>query len=281
MLVFSLTFGLVSFAASTNPWAVWGVVGLLALLVLYLAYCTWDAYEKWKRGEGSYETFLILLLITLSMFGALCLAVACGIANRLANVDQTESLKKLNSYYSVDPSNGLVTGAQMMDAGRVKFAEGTHLNLKMANAFRDKTMYCVAPIVGPNPAPPGVLNYDFWAVGTDCCDSSNSTFQCGAYNDPTATGGLRVLNDKQRAFFRLAVQQAEAANNIMANHPLFFHWVKDPFLETNNMKANAMHFFWIGCGAFFVWQLFIVLVVGFYLVRHMNDEKERQSYQNV
>lgn len=56
-------------------------------------------------------------------------------------------------------------------------------------------------------------------------------FKCGDYNSPNAIQGLRYIGEddaeEERGFFRLAVQEAETAHMIKAEHPLFFHWTDD------------------------------------------------------
>ena len=87
-------------------------------------------------------------------------------------------------------------------------------------------------------APGGVVlpleTYDFWAIGMDCCSVNAADFHCGMglgwascllplshgrsaraaralageVGNSKAHSGLRLLDDRQRSFYRLAVEQA-------------------------------------------------------------------------
>jgi hypothetical protein len=129
------------------------------------------------------------------------------------------------------------SGQQLMDAGAVFFAHGSYLDFTKAISFSSGSKYCVVPIVLGKPER---ADYDFWAVGIDCCDEhprgntfptvagEPQKFHCGDYNNPNARAGLRMMNTALRPYFRLAVEQAEAAYDIKAPHPLFFYWMEDP-----------------------------------------------------
>jgi len=131
-------------------------------------------------------------------------------------------------------------GQNVMDAGMFYFAEGNKIDAMRAWHFKQKTLYCVAPIIkGEFPNVPQTQSFDFWAVGKDCCSSSASDFRCGAYNNPLARGGIRNLNDHDRAFYRLAIEQASALYGIQSSHPVMFEWSQDPLQEVNSWNTHG------------------------------------------
>ena len=114
-------------------------------------------------------------------------------------------------------------------------------------AFKNVDTYCVAPvsvlqgrlwllpqfsqILCRVSMPGGVVlpleTYDFWAIGMDCCSVNAADFHCGTglgwilsvrpekaklaggeVGNFKAHSGLRLLDDRQRSFYRLAVEQA-------------------------------------------------------------------------
>jgi len=209
---------------------------------------TLDADPVWYNFAA-----LALLFATVS-------AGILGDMNYWYNMHTFYDLENLNTYPSVNPI--VEKGQQLMDAGRVYFADGTNLDMKKAIAFKNDDLYCVAPITNGKPTLP---SYDFWAVGINCCSGVSSDFRCGEFNNPHARAGLRLMRDDQRPFFRLAVQQAEAAYNIKSTHPLFFYWLQDPIAEMNSYRDNGFKYFLLGLFGHFGFNAFCVAcaVVGF------------------
>merc|ERR1719174_3570482 len=161
----------------------------------------------------------------------------------------------MNTYPDVNAAQA--KGSQLMDAGRVFFTPDTGIDNRRAMGFKSSELFCVAPIVTGTGK---LASYDFWAVGTNCCSGVSSDFRCGEYNNPRARAGLRLMRDDQRAFFRLAVQQAEAAFNIRSVHPLFFHWMQDPDAEMDAYQDDGYKYFLLGMFTHFAMQLFLVVL---------------------
>jgi len=191
-------------------------------------------------------------------FAAVALGAFFGNMNFSYNMRPYYQIETLEMYPGVSPARD--KGSQLMDAGRVYFTDGVGIDMKRAMGFRQSELYCVAPIVIGNEKLP---SYDFWAVGTNCCSGVSSDFRCGEYNNPQARAGLRLMRDDQRQFFRLAVQQAEAAYNIKSAHPLFFEWMADPVSAVNTYQENGFKNFLLGTFAYLCFTCFSVVVVVF------------------
>jgi len=190
---------------------------------------------------------------------ALLLGVALGDRNFWTHMQPYYDLTNLNSYQGVDPAR--MRGQELMDAGRVLFVPGTRLDLSRSMGFKNQDTYCVAPITGGAvQGNPPLASYDFFAVGKNCCSGNAADFKCGLYNHPSAHGGVRLVRDEERAFYRLAVQQAQSAFAIKAVHPLFFHWVVDPMDEVASFRQQAYQFYLTAMFSHFGFQLVLVVI---------------------
>jgi len=190
---------------------------------------------------------------TLALFLAVVLAGILGDMNFWYNTQPYYDMQNLNTYPSVNPA--LEKGQQLMDSGRVYFSSGTNLDTKKAMGFKNHDMYCVAPIVQGSEK---LATYDFWAVGMNCCNGISSDFRCGEFNNPHARSGLRLMNEDLRPFYRLAVQQAEAAYSIKAMHPIFFTWLQDPLAEVDSYRNDGFKYYLMGVFSYFGFNLFCV-----------------------
>jgi len=208
-------------------------------------------------------TWLPFYFVTLLL--AWTVAVVVGDLNFTSNMEPFYSFESLNFYPDVDPL--AASGQTLMDAGRMLFTPNSRLDLTKSMGFKKEDVYCVAPVSTArasvvNGSRGGSLqtpeNYDFWAVGMNCCSGNGPDFRCGHFNDPKARGGLRLMEDDQRAFFRLAVQQAEATYNIRAAHPIFLRWLPDPLGEAQANQQQGFQRYLQGVLTFLSVQCFLV-----------------------
>lgn len=223
-MIFMWTATVLSFSMHfTYPKRVW-VVAFIALAPVLFS--VWATFKNWQIGLDTRWS----MASTFLFFAAWAAGTVFGDVNYLVNLHNFYFVSALKSYSNIKPKE--ITGTQLMDAGRVQFAEGTRLKVEMGMSFTMWDTYCVAPILAPGGmnavAPGSPASYDLWAVGKNCCSSDNPAFMCGEYRNPDARSGLRQSNEDERVYFALAVQQAEAAYGITAAHPIFFHWVEDP-----------------------------------------------------
>lgn len=255
-VIFTTVFSVQSFSLHyDSPESCAMLCGVLLVGVFVLGYFAFEALRQ--RTEGVQEPAWYVFIFVTSLI-AWIIALGCGQANFAFNMSPFFDISNLNAYRSVDPSK--FRGNQLMDAGRIMFTPDSHLDLTKSMAFTNLDTYCVAPVTvggGTNSTP--LDFYDFWAVGLNCC-TGHVDFHCSEYNNPKALSGLRLMNDDQRAYFRLAVQQAEAAHNIHAPHPIFMHWSQDPAAEINAYQDAGYKYFLLGTFSHFAAQLFLVVI---------------------
>jgi hypothetical protein len=159
---------------------------------------------------------------------------------------------------------GREVGQDHMDAGLFYFAAGNHIDFKKSWHFKNHDVYCVAPIIptysGVNGSVPGTGTYDFWAVGKNCCSLSASDFRCGSFDNIKARNGIRILDDQDRPFYRLAVQQTESVYGIMATHPIFVEWRQDPLDTINTWQDTGYGKYLLWVSGWFVFCTFWVIM---------------------
>jgi len=258
-VLFSTLYAVLSFSLHyTEPTTTYGIVGVGFLVVLLSAFFAVDAVRRKELPDGSRRQPSWYIFICVTSLLAWVLAVGAGETNFVENLQPFYDVLNLNTYQSVDPSK--MRGQQLMDAGRIIFVKEATLDLSKAMSFKNLDRYCVAPVTmsSGNESHATLANYDFWAVGTNCCTDTGE-FHCGDFHNPHAHAGLRLMRDEQRAFFRLAVQQAEAAHSVKAIHPLFFTWMQDPVVELNSYQDEGFKYYTVGMFSHFVLQLFLVL----------------------
>lgn len=249
-----------------NPWLilVFNLFGLA--FVVAIGVFTRNSFKRRLHGDTSREPNWYVFLF-LSCLAAWAVGCVCGDREFYQSTEPYYDITNLFTYHEVEP--GWKRGLQLLDAGKIWFVNTSRLAIPLSMGFKSTEMYCVAPVVNGN-KPPHLGTYDFWAVGKNCCSGNAADFHCGAFNSPTAHAGLRLTRDEDRAFYRAAVQQAEAAYSIKANHPLFFHWTEDPDKMIDKRYSDGMtHFlFWII--SHFIFQFFATLMatIGFSKLVH-------------
>lgn len=211
------------------------------------------------------------------MSAALAVGAVVGDLSWYHNMVNYFNYQAMASYVNIDPSAD--KGQSYMDAGRVYFKDGSHVQEDKAIAFRNGFTYCVAPIVseslvaneGTGFPVPASGTVDWWAVGTDCCGRNGNVFDCGDVHSRMARSGMRELNDNRRQMYLLAVQEWSASTGLPVRHPLFFSWAKDPLIYTDNIQRKAWQEYTINVVICF----FVSLIVSFVL--HLVLQQKRIS----
>mmetsp|Transcript_74506 Transcript_74506/g.155315 ORF Transcript_74506/g.155315 Transcript_74506/m.155315 type:complete len:320 (+) Transcript_74506:251-1210(+) len=254
VMVFAVVFSINGFSMHYNNASTCTTLSFCMLgFVLLLG---WSAAVRFlKMGEGQdpkWTTFIFITALAAWIFG-----YVFGNKNFRVNIRPYMDIMSLNLYPDIDPAE--YRSQQVMDAGRIYFSEGTKLDLDHSMGFKNYDTYCVSPIVSKDNKTAGD-SYDFWAVGMNCCSGHIPDFHCGDFDNPKARAGLRLMNDGQRAYFRLAVQQAEAAYKIRAPHPVFVYWMEDPMSEVNAYQDAGYKYWLIGVSVVAGVQILLVVL---------------------
>jgi len=257
-LLFVLTYGNLSFEIRyVNTSLSYALVLAAAAVVVLFGVLAVQSVMK-IRSDPSYEpTWYIFLFVTALLW--LIAGVLQGNSNFWTNMQAYYDCQHLARYMHVNPA--AMRGQELMDGGRMFFTNETRLDLSKAMSFKNDHTYCVTPIT-VSTAP--LATYDFWAVGKDCCNANATVFECGAYSSNAARSGLRVVNDDDRPFYRLAVQQAEGAFNIKAIHPLFYEWVEDADQAMELYRTKGYQAYMIAMIVSFVIQGILVYTASYF-----------------
>lgn len=268
-ILFTLVFSDMNFVQYDYPGLCYGILVLSFLPCIAIGALAATRIKDFLEGSA---TSAWLLFLAVSCVVAVVSATLVGQLNYSANMYPYYNLQTLNQYRNVNPST--MKGQQLMDAGRVTFVANATIDLWKAQSFQNFDTYCAAPVSVKNTTT-GVIealpNYDFWVVGLNCCGpnaSSRVDFRCGAYNNVSARDGLRIMSEKQRAFYRLAAQQSEATHKINARYPVFFYWVDNAEAELSSYSDFGMTYFAIGEIAYFTVQLVSILIVSFVMTHN-------------
>jgi len=255
-LLFCIVFALFSFSVYYEaPITCCVVTGLLFIVTVGMSACLLQMarVRREKETEEEYEPMWYGFLCVTCML-AIFAGIICGCHNFDVRMVKFYDFENLATYRDIDPAS--YVGQQLVDAGRVQFNDKTYLDIGQSMGFKDNDVYCVAPIKSPNTTPKTFV--DFWAVGKNCCSGTSADFHCEGFN-ARDRGGLRLMDDAARPFYRLAVQQAEAMHKISTHKPLFFIWGKDPVKYTEGLKHDAIATYITGIIAGLCLQCFLVV----------------------
>lgn len=233
-----------------------GVIWILALCLQFFALGRQARRIHGEKVDPSWLNF-----VAVSVLVALVVAMLLGEHNFQANMEPYYDVVTLQTYVDVDPVNA--RGENLMDAGRLVFKEGSYLDLKHSMGYKDSETWCVAPVttrhLDDNSTQLAVV--DFWAIGKNCCSGSKGgDFKCGSWSTRFAHGGLRLLNEAELPFYRLAVHQAEAAFNLQVQHPIFLYWMPEPIEEVNAYSISGHRLFRHAVTFYFWFQLSLVFL---------------------
>lgn len=248
LIVFILVGGLFTYEYHTRPAVVW-LAAFLALDVVVVA--GWPSKRRGVYASGLPSDPVLWLPL---LFGLVWLALAIVFGTWNASwIEKYTWASSLRSHSDVLPADDPRIYA---DAGVLRFADGTQLDIDAAAGFKTwPNTFCAAPIRGPND-PQGPLG--FWAVGINCCNSRGG-FTCNSAADPKAQSGIRLSRDaplgEEGAAGRgaaglggygKAVRMAAAAiGEVAAEAPVLVSWERSP-------QVAAQRAWWYATTAFLV-----------------------------
>lgn len=244
MIIFIFVFWLVSSEVSYyHPNVAIFLIVVLFMVPIGLGLRALQIHRRWSLGLSNRSPWMLWIAAG-SVAIAAIVALIFGMIHFNLNTREyydAESLSTVGGTDGLNPTEA--SGAQYVDVMTITFEKKTFVDESLSLGFKNGDLYCVAPIV-TNVTP---ASYDFWAVGTNCCDALGGSFWCsGVINDPSVHTATRYMDVSMRPFFKFAVQQAEAEYGIKARHPLFFSWTKDPNERRSLYMRKTLKSFSIG-----------------------------------
>lgn len=221
------------------------VVRLLTLIVFAAAVILGKYFKPFYRSSivwyGWWPFWLFVVSVAAAVVGYLT-----GIYLWSTFLGPYWEYKHLQMYRGIN--SNVIPGERIQDAGLVDFTDNVAIDRAKGGCFMDQgDTYCIAPIVNGGVLSDELANiprsgsYDYFAVGKNCCPCPNNDFQCGAWKNPFARGGIRSLDYQARPFYKLALGDWEASYEKAAKQPLFFEWVEQPEYVWKMMWNNTMH----------------------------------------
>jgi hypothetical protein len=248
-LQFTLVSQVLTFHVHYNhPWLAWilASVGLVPIVMAHLS------LKKWNRAWLRFFFYQLLCAFLVATFVSEMNFWYC--------MAPFYSLRAMKTYTEIDPA--MVLGQRLMDAGKINFVDHARVVTDLAMSFTTWDVYCVAPISTPMGLPSQgsqLASYDFWAVGVGCCQSGTPSFNCGEYKNPAAHSGLRSVDTEQATYFRLAVEQAEAAYGLQARDPVFVYWVSNADNEESLLFEEGFKNWIMACSSHFAMNVVALL----------------------
>lgn len=230
----------------------------LSLIAVALVASMGCAHDRARDREPTWYGVILLTMLTAIISGSIA-GDYLYINFMLPYFDMTS----LNEYPNVNVASEL--GDSYLDAGFVGFSDGSQLDFEKPGSYRHGDVFCVVPIINTkvNQGVPKTGQYDFWAVGKNCCNTPPKVFRCGDYHDPATRSGLREINLQDRQYYLHAVQQAMSTYEISSQYPMFFQWVKDPVEIANAFAIEGLQWYRI---CLFGYIVVNTLIVGIALV---------------
>jgi len=218
------------------------------------------------NGAKAIRVWLYIVITWLAVF----LGGVTGMNAEESYMSQFYAITFFSEYENVLAST---PGAAYSDAGKIWFAESSKVDIAKSIGFKEKMVYCAAPILDKNQ---GFKSVAFWAIGFDCCDAKGN-FKCGASD--SARGGVRAPPDgifaQDNGKFRKAIAQSAAVNGLEVDEDtILLHWVEDPDHEARTKFFTALGADFIGAGLF---ALLVLLMTFIGLSYEAHDEAMRRA----